>query len=77
MALSLRYEDRLDVASNYLSWKARVTLLLEENDLWDIIKKVVTPPTNPQQLASHKKKEVKAKWVILNAMKDHFDSSPI
>jgi hypothetical protein len=33
---SLRFEDRLDGASNFLSWKVRVTLLLEENDLWDI-----------------------------------------
>jgi hypothetical protein len=26
---------------------------------------------NPQELAAHKKKEVKAKQVILDAMKDH------
>jgi hypothetical protein len=30
---SLRFEDRLDGSSNFLSWKVRVTLLLEENDL--------------------------------------------
>jgi hypothetical protein len=30
---SLRFENRLDGASNFLSWKVRVTLLLEENDL--------------------------------------------
>jgi tRNA1(Val) A37 N6-methylase TrmN6 len=28
---SLRFEDRLDVASNLLSSKGRVTLILEEN----------------------------------------------
>jgi hypothetical protein len=38
---SLIFEDRLDGAKNFLSWKVRVTLLLEENDLWDIIKDVV------------------------------------
>jgi hypothetical protein len=42
---SLRFEDKLDGASNFLSWKVRVTLLLEENDLWDIVKNVVTLPT--------------------------------
>jgi hypothetical protein len=43
MALnSLKVEDKLDGASNFLSWKVRVTLLLEENDLWDIVKNVVT-----------------------------------
>jgi hypothetical protein len=42
---SLRVEGRVDGASNFLSQKVRITLLLEENDLWDIIKNVATPPT--------------------------------
>jgi hypothetical protein len=58
---SLRFEDKLDGASNFLSWKVRVTLLLEENDLWDIVKDAVTPPTDLWQLAAHNKKEVKSK----------------
>jgi hypothetical protein len=45
---SLRFEDRLDGASNFLSWKVRVTLLLEENDLWDIVKDVVVTPIDPR-----------------------------
>jgi len=53
---SLRFEDILDGASNSLSWKGRVTLLLEESDLWDIIEKVVTPPVDPHHLATHKKR---------------------
>ena len=44
---SLRFEDRLDDASNLLSWKVRVTLLLEENDLWDNVKNVATLPIDP------------------------------
>jgi hypothetical protein len=48
MALaSLRFASRLDGASNFLSWKVRVTLLLEEDDLWDIVKNVATRPTDP------------------------------
>jgi hypothetical protein len=31
--MCLRFEDRLDGVLNFLSWKVRVTLLLEENDL--------------------------------------------
>jgi hypothetical protein len=31
-------------ASNFFSWKVRITLLLEENDIWDIVKDVVTFP---------------------------------
>jgi hypothetical protein len=30
---SVRFEDRLDGASNFLSWKVRVALLLEEKSL--------------------------------------------
>jgi hypothetical protein len=44
---NLRFEDRLDGASNFLSWMVRVTLSLEENDLWDIVKDVVSSPIDP------------------------------
>jgi hypothetical protein len=47
VSANLSFEDRLDDASNFLSWKIRVTLLLEENDLWDIVKDVVPSPTDP------------------------------
>jgi hypothetical protein len=46
-SISLIFEDRLDGASNFLSWKVRVTLLLDENDLWDIVKDVVPFPMDP------------------------------
>jgi hypothetical protein len=71
VATCLRFEDMLDGALNFLSWKVRVTLLLEEDDLWDIIKNVVTLPTNLQQLVAHNKREMKAKQMILDATKDH------
>ena len=35
MATSLRMEDRLDGAGNCVPWKARIVLILEENELWD------------------------------------------
>jgi hypothetical protein len=64
-------EDRLDGASNFLSWKARVTLLLKENDLWEISSQVTTPLTDAMEKATYDKKEIKAQWVILDAVKDH------
>jgi len=67
---SPRVEDRLDGAFNFLSWKARVTLLLKEYDLWEVVDKAVPPPTNPLALATHEK-EIKAWWVILDAVKDN------
>jgi hypothetical protein len=48
----LRVEDRLDGASNFLSWKERVTLALKEYDLWELVDKVVVPPTDPDSFGS-------------------------
>ena len=35
MATNLRLEDRLDGAGNFVSWKARIVLILQENELWE------------------------------------------
>jgi uncharacterized protein (DUF927 family) len=60
----------LDGASNFLYWKARVTLLLKENDLWEIYIQEITPPSDPHQLAVHEK-EIRDMQVILDEIKDH------
>jgi hypothetical protein len=44
---------------------------LEENDLKEYVEGVVPSPADPQELAAHKKKEVKAKRVLLDFVKDH------
>jgi hypothetical protein len=66
----LRFEDRLDGASNFVPWKARVTLLLMENGLWDFANTIVTPSTDPKNLATHELKDVKSRQIILDAMKE-------
>ena len=45
MAAGLRLEDRLDGARNFVLWKARLVLILEENELWDEV--VNNTTTNP------------------------------
>ena len=45
MATRLRLEDRLDGVGNFVPWKARILLMLEENELWDEVVKNTT--TNP------------------------------
>jgi hypothetical protein len=72
--VGLRVEVRLDGASNFLYWKARITLALKEYDLWELVDKVVAPPTNLTTLAAHEKKEIKAERVILDLVKDHLIS---
>jgi len=59
-------EDKMDGASNFLSWKERVKLVLKEYDLWELFDKVVVPPIDPEALEVHVKKEIKAERVILD-----------
>ena len=41
MATGFRMEDRLDGAGNFVPWKARILLVLEENELWDEVVKIL------------------------------------
>jgi hypothetical protein len=67
---SLRFEDRLDGGSNFLSWKARVTLLLKEHNLWEIAEKVDPTPIDVAEKATLEK-DIKADRVILDDVTDH------
>ena len=66
----LRVEDRLDGGGNWVSWRARIVLLLEECELWEIVESVVNVPTDPTQLVEFKK-NVKVKRIILDSVNDH------
>jgi hypothetical protein len=71
MVNTLKIEDMLEGETNFQAWKERILLLLEENDLKEYVEVVVASPTDPQELVVHKKKEVKAKRVLLESIKDH------
>jgi hypothetical protein len=71
MATCLRVEDRLNGDKKFSPWKERIALLLEESELWDIVEKAVTIPTDATLLVEYNKKNVKAKRIILDAIKDH------
>ena len=67
----LSFEQWLEGASNYSPWKERIALVPMENGIWEIVDQTLTPPTDATQLATHNKKDAKAKRIILDAMKDH------
>ena len=78
MATRLRLEDRLDGAGNFVPWKARLVLILEENELWDeVVYNTTTDPivvpasTDAQALSVFNKKDIKARRIILDVVKDH------
>jgi hypothetical protein len=65
----------LDGTTNFSPWKERIIFLLEEVQLWDIVNKtqnnLVIVPTDETLLEKFKKKNVKAKRIILDEIKDH------
>jgi hypothetical protein len=46
-------------------------IFVSGNDLKECVEGVVPSLVDPQELAAHKKKEVKAKWILLDSVKDH------
>ena len=75
MATRLRLEERLDGAINFIPWKPRIVLILQENELWDIVNNTSAKPVTVPIVAANKavfdKHDIKAKIIILDAMKDH------
>ena len=67
----MRVEDRLDGADNFKSWKHKVLLILEENELLDHIKQMLPKPEEEDAKENFIKKEVKAKRILTDSIKDH------
>ena len=63
MVKGLPVEDCLDGASNYGSWKPRVLLYSEENEVKDFSLTTVPVPEDPNQLAAWRKNDVKARKI--------------
>ena len=71
-------EDRLDGAANFVPWKDRILLVLEENELWEeVVRNTTANPiaipssTDAVALTSFNKKYIKARRIILDVVKDH------
>jgi hypothetical protein len=71
MAFGLRYEDRLDGASNFVQWKYRMRNALQDNKVWGIVEKATKIPTDPKEKDVHDALEIKAQRLLLDGVKDH------
>jgi hypothetical protein len=71
MATNLRYEDRLDGASNYVQWKYRMKNALQERKVWGIVEKKATIPTDAKDKELHYALETRAQRILLDGVKDH------
>jgi hypothetical protein len=67
----LRFEDRLEGTSNFSPWRERIALVIEEQGFWDFVEGTPVPPTDPAQLVAHLRKDVKARRIIIDRVKDH------
>ena len=71
----MRAEDRLDRASNWSPWKTRITFVLEDLELWDIVQAPVViplaPAPSPLLDADFRKNNIKAKRTICDAVREH------
>jgi hypothetical protein len=66
----IKAEDRLEGASNFNAWKARVFNILEEDDLDELVTRVMEEPTSNAGRVAYKKRQTKAKRVIFYSVKD-------
>jgi hypothetical protein len=67
----LRVEDRLAGASNWSPWKARIVMILDEGELWEIVENPVVPPTDVVLFAEFQRQNKRAKRTILDVVKDY------
>ena len=67
---SVKVEDRLIGASNFNAWKSKIVNILEENDLEELISREIEEPTSNTARATYKRKQTKAKRIILYSVKD-------
>jgi hypothetical protein len=61
MATSMRVEDRLEGSGNFRSWKHRLQMILDENDLLEHVTVGVPEPDEEEKKTKHKKNEKKSK----------------
>jgi hypothetical protein len=71
MCASVKLVDKLEGVENFLSWKYRIGLILEQNDLERFVKEEVLEPTDAAEKAKHQKDTIKAKRIIVDSIKGH------
>jgi hypothetical protein len=69
--LALKAEDRLTGSENFTAWKYRIMSLFTEHDLEDFVTGEVEEPTTATARATFKRKQNKARNIILNSVKDN------
>jgi hypothetical protein len=70
MAIDMRVEDRMEGYENFRSWKHRLHMILDENDLLEHVTVGVPELEEEEQKTKHKKNEKKTKRIVSDSVKD-------
>ena len=69
--IGMKVEDCLDGAANFIFWKPRILLILEENDLLKFVNEKVPKPEAEEDKSQWRKCDVKVRSVLVDKVKDH------
>eukprot|EP00253_Pinus_taeda_P026687 PITA_26687 len=67
----LRDQDKLDGASNFVIWKARILAVLDKNRIKDYALKTGVVSVDVDPLKKYEEAQEKVKFMILDGVKDH------
>jgi len=67
----LRDQDRLDGASNFVIWKARILAVLDRHRIKDFALRIMGIPVNPTENEKYEDAMARVKCMILDGVKDH------
>ena len=71
----LRLDYALEGNSNYIAWKDKMEVVLDDNGLKEFIDAEVPKPTDVVQVEAWQKKTSKCRRILLEGVKDHIVSS--
>ena len=71
MAVSTKFEDKMEGIENFRAQKYWIGLILKENDIDKYIKGEVAKPEEDEAKEKHKKDLIRAIRIIVDSIKDH------
>ena len=69
--ISMKVEDPLKGASNFISWKSRVLILLKQNDLLQFVNTTVPKPKAEEDKPRCRKNDARARRILVDSIRDH------
>ena len=69
--ISMKVEDHIEGDSKFISWKSRVLLLLEENDLLQSVNTKFPDLEAEEDKPRWRKNDAKARRILVDSVRDH------